>query len=86
MSSLPDWLQANHLTDAEFARRIGVSRVTVGRYCRGERHPHAHILVRIHRATHGEVSADSMHAMWIAANRPENSVSGFAPRKSRRAA
>lgn len=68
MTALSIWLRAKDITDADFARRIGVSRSTVGRYTRGERYPDPPTLLRIRRETAGGVTADSMLATWSAAN------------------
>jgi len=55
---LSSYLNANGISDAEFARRIGVGRHTVGRYRLGERFPHQAILAKIHRVTKGQVTAN----------------------------
>ena len=68
MTSLADWLRSRDITDADFAARIGVSRGTVGRYCRGERFSDPQTLLRIRAQTEGAVTADDMLATWSAAN------------------
>lgn len=68
MPSLKNWLKANEMTDAEFGRRIGCDRGSVGRYSRGERYPDPSMLAAITDATKGGVSADDMLATWRAAN------------------
>lgn len=68
MATLADWLRANDISDAEFGRRIGCDRGSVGRYTRGERYPDPPTLLRIGQETHGEVTADDMLATWLAAN------------------
>lgn len=68
MATLSDWLSTKGLTDAEFGRRIGCDRGSVGRYTRGERYPDPATLLRIRQETEGEVTADDMLATWSAAN------------------
>ncbi|TWB39707.1 helix-turn-helix domain-containing protein [Nitrospirillum pindoramense] len=53
--TLADYLQAQGLTAAEFARRIGRSRSTVGRWCAGLRHPDAAAMRAIMEETKGAV-------------------------------
>ena len=55
---LASYLDINGMTDAEFARRLGVSRHTVGRYRLGERFPHPEGLTKIPRITGGQVTAN----------------------------
>lgn len=53
---LSDYLVTQQLGPAEFARQIGVGRMTVHRYIRGERFPRPEVLQRIHHATAGQVT------------------------------
>jgi transcriptional regulator with XRE-family HTH domain len=55
---LSDYLNENELSDAAFARLIGVERQTVGRYQTGDRFPERHILLRIFEVTAGKVTAN----------------------------
>jgi transcriptional regulator with XRE-family HTH domain len=55
---LATYLEENELTDAAFARVIGVERQAVGRYKTGERFPERLILVKIYKATNGAVTAN----------------------------
>jgi transcriptional regulator with XRE-family HTH domain len=53
---LSDYLELSQISDAEFARRIGVERQAVGRYKLGERSPKKEILQEIYKATAGAVT------------------------------
>ncbi len=55
---LADYLTDNSLSDAAFARAIGVERQAVGRYKSGERFPERPILLKIFDATGGQVTAN----------------------------
>lgn len=55
---LAAYLEENELTDAAFARLIGVERQAVGRYKSGERFPEKLILLEIYKATNGAVTAN----------------------------
>jgi transcriptional regulator with XRE-family HTH domain len=68
MTTLADWLRSKDISDAEFGRRIGCDRGSVGRYTRGERYPDPPTLIRIRQETDGDVSADDMLATWEQAN------------------
>jgi transcriptional regulator with XRE-family HTH domain len=50
------YLELHKLTDAEFARRISVTRAMVGRYRKGQR-PSPSMAARIETITDGEVRA-----------------------------
>gem|GEM_PF-1719456 len=54
---LAEYLIAQNLSPAAFARRIGVGRMTIHRYISGERQPNARITGLIHKATQGQVTA-----------------------------
>jgi transcriptional regulator with XRE-family HTH domain len=58
LMKLATYLEENGLTDAAFARVIGVERQAVGRYKTGERFPERLILLEIYKATNGAVSAN----------------------------
>ncbi|TXH32081.1 MAG: XRE family transcriptional regulator [Rhodospirillaceae bacterium] len=55
---LATYLENEKLTDAAFARLIGVERQAVGRYKLGERFPEKPILLKIYEATGGQVTAN----------------------------
>lgn len=55
---LGDWLKAREISEAEFGRRIGKHRATVGRWCTGESHPGKGSLGKVLKATNGEVTAN----------------------------
>lgn len=55
---LADYLDQNEITDAAFARSIGVERQAVGRYRAGERFPEKPILLKIFEITGGKVTAN----------------------------
>ncbi|MBB6250925.1 helix-turn-helix domain-containing protein [Nitrospirillum iridis] len=52
---LTDYLLAENITAAEFARRLGRSRSTIGRWCTGQRHPDAGAMRAIMEETKGAV-------------------------------
>jgi len=56
------WLDANGLSDAEFARRISKTHTTVLRLKRGEIRPSLETVEAIRAATNGEVTADDFMA------------------------
>lgn len=55
---LATYLDDNKISDAAFARSIGVERQAVGRYRAGERFPEKAILLRIYEETGGQVTAN----------------------------
>lgn len=55
---LTAYLQENKISDAEFARRVGVSHSLVHRWKSGEKRPSMETAARIRDATDGAVSAD----------------------------
>lgn len=55
---LATYLDDNKISDAAFARSIGVERQAVGRYRAGERFPEKAILLRIFDVTGGQVTAN----------------------------
>ena len=56
------WLDANGLSDAEFARRISKTHTTVLRLKRGEIRPSLETVEAIRAATNGEVTAEDFMA------------------------
>lgn len=52
---LTEWLAKNRVSDADFAKRIGVSRQALWRYKAEDRLPKREILERIKTETGGEV-------------------------------
>jgi transcriptional regulator with XRE-family HTH domain len=55
---LATYLESSELSDAAFARLIGVERQAVGRYKAGDRFPEKPILLKIYEATGGQVTAN----------------------------
>lgn len=55
---LADYLDLAAISDAEFARLIGVKRQAVHRYRRGTRFPGRKVLARIQEVTQGQVMAN----------------------------
>lgn len=53
---LKQYLDANGISQAAFARMIGTSQVTVSRYIKGQRFPHPTTIAKIFKATKGKVS------------------------------
>ncbi|MEM7625873.1 MAG: helix-turn-helix transcriptional regulator [Planctomycetota bacterium] len=60
---LSDYLISQQLGPAEFARRIGVGRMSIHRYIRGERFPRPEVLQRIYQATAGQVTPNDFLAL-----------------------
>lgn len=56
--TLREWLEANELTNTEFARRIGSQESTVRKWRLGLRRPRAEALVKVVQATGGQVTAN----------------------------
>jgi transcriptional regulator with XRE-family HTH domain len=54
---LSDYLKKEGLSDAEFARQLGVGRSSIGRYAAGKRKPRWEVLARIAKVTRGKVTA-----------------------------
>jgi DNA-binding transcriptional regulator YdaS (Cro superfamily) len=52
---LRDWLRERHITEAQFAVRIGCNPNTVQKWVVGRHTPHPPIVRRILRVTRGEV-------------------------------
>lgn len=59
---LSDWLTHNSLSEAEFARRIGTTRVAVGRYIAGTRVPRRDVMTKIEAETAQQVTANDFYA------------------------
>lgn len=70
---LATYLENEKLTDAAFARLIGVERQAVGRYKAGERFPETAILLKIYEATAGQVTANDFAGI-PAAPEPERAA------------
>jgi len=56
--NLRSFLSASHLTDGQFAERVGASEAAVRKWKYGERTPRPEVMVRIRTATNGAVTAD----------------------------
>jgi transcriptional regulator with XRE-family HTH domain len=68
--TLKDWLAANEMSDAEFARRSGIGqRALVQKYRRGDMRPSIKNVERIRVATNGAVTANDFVAQRVAAMR-----------------
>lgn len=65
---LGEYLDANKITAAEFARRIGAGRGTVGRWVAGKRRPEWPWLEAIARETGGAVSPDDFLSPPVSGN------------------
>jgi transcriptional regulator with XRE-family HTH domain len=62
--TLTEYLQAKNISAAEFGRRIGAgSRMTVTRYCRGERMPPPETMARIVEVTEGAVQPNDFYSL-----------------------
>ena len=55
---LKEYLKVYNLTSKEFAKKLGISVVTISRYMSGERFPSKNILKKIFKNTEGVVTAD----------------------------
>lgn len=73
---LAKYLDDNEISDAAFARSIGVERQAVGRYRAGERFPEKPILLKIYEVTSGQVTANDFAGL------PEVEVVPVAPSES----
>lgn len=62
MSKLSDHLRRSGMTQAQFARALGVDQATVSKLCRRKLQPSLQLAVHIERLTDGEVPT----ASWIA--------------------
>ena len=63
---LSDYLEANGLSYAEFARTIGVKgKDTVRRYANGDRMPQGDLMTRIAEATNGKVTANDFFGIMM---------------------
>lgn len=65
---LKDWLTANRVTVAAFARKIGRSSETVRRYTVGDRIPDRLTMPIISEMTGGEVTANDFFAISASPN------------------
>lgn len=66
LMKLADWLNANDVSDDEFAARIETSRQAVWRYKR-DRIPKPDVMARISRETCGEVLPADFYALRVQA-------------------
>ena len=58
---LRDWLREKWTgSKEEFARKVGISLMSLNRYERGVRQPRLDIALRIERATNGEVTVEDL--------------------------
>jgi DNA-binding transcriptional regulator YdaS (Cro superfamily) len=60
--TLAQWLQLASVSQADFARVIGVTQATVCRYAAGTRIPRRAMMVRIQEATGGKVTPADFYA------------------------
>lgn len=65
--TLATWLAASGITDAEFARQIGVTRQALSRYKAHSRFPRPDVLKRIHHVTTGSVTPNDFAATMLEA-------------------
>lgn len=83
--ALDDWLRRNEISDAAFARTLGLrSRASVTRYRSGIRMPEPPIMARIIAATAGAVQPNDFYAaheptLSNQSNSETESESGTAP-------
>lgn len=55
---LSEWLKENGLSQAKFAKQIGIQPSIISRIITGNRRAHADLIIRIRDATDGEVGLD----------------------------
>jgi predicted transcriptional regulator len=60
--TLAQWLRRAAVSQADFARMIGVTQATVCRYVAGTRIPRRAIMTRIEQVTGGQVTAADFYA------------------------
>jgi transcriptional regulator with XRE-family HTH domain len=58
---LQDYLKAKRISQARFARRVGMSRSGVSRLIAGNRYPSPETLRKVFLATDGEVKANDFY-------------------------
>lgn len=58
---LQDYLDQQHVSPADFAASIGVSRQAVDRYRMGQRIPEPHVMVRIAEQTENAVQPNDFY-------------------------
>jgi transcriptional regulator with XRE-family HTH domain len=56
--TLPEYITKHQITQAQFAKAIGVSEAALSRYVNGSRVPNSIIMRRIHSQTYGKVTAN----------------------------
>lgn len=62
--TLRKWLSQNGCSQADLARRVGVSQSAIARYAAGTRFPRPAIMDAIARETGGEVQPGDLVAAW----------------------
>lgn len=73
---LHQYLKRERISNAEFARKIGVSRISIWRYSKGVHFPRWEFLTRIMKETNGEVTyLDFCPDIALVSNAPDPSVS-----------
>lgn len=66
MQTLTQYLEQEGISQAEFARRVGVTQPTVNRWIAGTADPRREKVAEIERLTNGAIS----HAFWHSPDRP----------------
>jgi transcriptional regulator with XRE-family HTH domain len=61
---LREYLESRRLTQAEFARMVRITPVTLSYYLFGRRKPLLEIAMRIEKATNGKVTMQDMLDNW----------------------
>jgi DNA-binding transcriptional regulator YdaS (Cro superfamily) len=56
--TLERWLARNEVSQAEFARRTGITQSAISKYISGDRQPMLDEALAIERATHGAVPVE----------------------------
>jgi transcriptional regulator with XRE-family HTH domain len=63
---LADWIGQSNIARKVLASRIGVSKMAISRYERGERIPEKHTMAAIFAETRGEVAPNDFYSDVIA--------------------
>lgn len=66
MQTLTQYLEQEGISQAEFARQLGVSQPTVNRWALGTADPRRDAIAKIEKLTGGAIS----HAYWLSPDRP----------------
>lgn len=61
--TLKQWLRANKIPSYEFATQTKIARETMWRYSKGERIPPKKQMLRIYRATGGQVTPNDFYGV-----------------------